>query len=82
MELDDETVWISRAVDTAQDFAKSCRKLCGENPSELDSPLTHIMNDAMTELWDSGFSQTEIRDAFIAAIDDLERYAAGEEKRS
>jgi hypothetical protein len=36
----------------------------------------------MTELWDKGFSQTEIREAFTAAVTDMARYATGEERRS
>ena len=35
----------------------------------------------MTELWDRGFSQTEIREAFEAALVDLPRYAEGIERR-
>lgn len=81
MELDEETAWITRAIDSAQDFALTCRTLCDENPSKLANPLTHLMNDTVTELWDHGFSQSEILHAFLGAIEDLERYAAGEEKR-
>jgi len=66
----------------ASDFSANCRRLCDENPSKLADPLTHIFNDLMTELWDLGFTQTEIRRAFLGAIDDMDRYAAGEEKRS
>lgn len=40
--------------------------------------MTHLI----TELWDHGFSQTEIREAFEAALAELPRYAAGEEVRS
>nr|WP_250814276.1 hypothetical protein [Neorhizobium tomejilense] len=41
-----------------------------------------IINTLMTELWDRNFSQEEIRTAFQAALDDMPRYAAGEERRS
>lgn len=81
MELDDETVWNTRAIDAAHHFAETVRKLCDENPSKLADPLTRIMNDAMTELWDCAFSQSEIRQAFLEALNDLDRYAAGEERR-
>lgn len=40
-----------------------------------------MINTLMTELWDNGFSQTEIRVAFEEAIRDLPRYAAGQERR-
>ena len=39
--------------------------------------MTHLM----TELWDQGFSQTEIREAFEAALAAMPDYAAGEERR-
>jgi hypothetical protein len=35
----------------------------------------------MTEFWDHGFSETDIRKAFMAAVDDMSRYAAGHERR-
>lgn len=44
--------------------------------------LPQAINCLMTELWDKGFSQTEIREAFTAAITDMARYATGEERRS
>ena len=82
MELDKETLWSTNAIDVAHDFAEAVQRLCDENPSKLADPLTRIMNDTMTELWDRGFSQTEIRQAFLAAVGDLDRYAGGEERRS
>jgi len=69
-------------IETAHDFAEEVRRMCNENPSKLADPLTKIMNDTMTELWDRGFSQTEIRQAFLGAIGDLDRYAGGKERRS
>ena len=71
MELDNETIWNSRAIDTAQSFAVICRDLCDADPNKPVNPLTHIMHDTMTELWDHGFSQTEIRQEFLEAIDNL-----------
>ncbi|OWU81501.1 hypothetical protein [Phaeobacter sp. 22II1-1F12B] len=82
MELDKETVWSTNVIDAAHDFAEAVRRLCDENPSKFDDPLTKIMNDTMTELWDRGFSQTEIRQAFLSAVGDLDRYSGGEERRS
>jgi hypothetical protein len=35
----------------------------------------------MTELWDNGFGQAEIRTVFEEAIRDMPRYAAGQERR-
>ena len=44
--------------------------------------LEMMINTLITELWDRGFSQTEIRTAFDKALADMNRYAAGEERRS
>ena len=44
--------------------------------------LEQAINTLATELWDRGFSLTEIRQAFEAAAADLPRYAAGQEVRS
>ncbi len=82
MELDEETIWSTNVTDASHDFAETARRLCDENPSELADPLMRIMNDTMTELWDRGFSQTEIRQAFLGAVSDLDRYASGEEQRN
>jgi SOS response regulatory protein OraA/RecX len=46
------------------------------------SAASQAINYLMTELWDKGFSQSEIREAFNAAVADMPRYAAGEERRS
>ena len=82
MELEKETVWSTNVIETAHDFAEAVRRICNENPSKLADPQTKIMNDTMTELWDRGFSQTEIRQAFLGAIGDLDRYAGGKERRT
>lgn len=82
METDNETAWMTRSINLGYDFAKECRTLCDENPSNLPKPLEDIILSMMTELWDFRFSQTEIRHALQSAIDGLPRYAAGEERRS
>jgi len=51
------------------------------NVSVSGHALEWTMNCLMTELWDQFFSQTEIRNAFNEALDDMNRYAAGEERR-
>jgi len=81
MHLDKETQWVANYSDLANSFAQECRKLCNENPSNHEDPLGIIMNCTMTELWDFGFSQTEIRNAFLETVKDISRYAAGEERR-
>ncbi len=62
-------------------FGLSLKALHQTNPWP-DSPLlARAMNHLMTELWDHGFSQTEIREAFESAVADMPRYAADEEAR-
>jgi hypothetical protein len=58
------------------------KELHQENPWPEHPVLPQAINHLATELWDCCFSQTEIRTAFQEAIEDLPRYAAGEEVRS
>jgi hypothetical protein len=78
----EEASWELRLVDAAYGFGLRCAELVTENPYNYDAPLDGLINSLMTELWDRNFSQTEIRAAFEAAIKDMPRYAAGEERRS
>jgi hypothetical protein len=71
--------WEGQCLNAAYEFARRCRQLYDQNPYK-EVPLESIINTLMTELWDNGFSQTEIRNAFNAAIEDMPRYAAGEER--
>jgi hypothetical protein len=77
-----EHPWNAQCVDAAYQFGLSCANLVADNRDEVKSPLDHVINALMTELWDRNFSQTEIRKAFEAAIKDMPRYAAGQERRS
>ncbi|HEY8066705.1 MAG TPA: hypothetical protein VIF40_18550 [Methylosinus sp.] len=77
---EDEVPWELRRLDAAATFAARCKELYAENPYS-EPPLIGVVNDLMTELWDRGFSQSEIREAFLGAIEDMPRYAAGEERR-
>lgn len=72
--------WEGRSLDAAAAFATQCRELYVENPYK-EIPLRSIINTLMTELWNNGFSQSEIRHAFEAAVGDMSRYAGGEERR-
>ena len=74
--------WEERALNAATTFADECAELQRSNPYDAIVPLDNVINTLMTELWDRGFSQTEIRIAFESAIADMPRYAAGEERRS
>jgi hypothetical protein len=77
-----EESWEERALNAATTFADECAELHRSNPYDAIVPLDNVINSLMTELWDRGFSQTEIRIAFESAIADMPRYAAGEERRS
>ena len=80
MELDSDTAWQSGLYDEAHRFASSCATFRDTNPSDRPA-LREVMVTLATELWDRSFSQSEIRSAFEAALADLPRYAAGEERR-
>ena len=49
MELDCETVWSTCAIDTGNEFAAACRRVCDENPGKHNNPLLHIMVGTLTE---------------------------------
>jgi hypothetical protein len=79
--MTDETPWEVECDNAAWAFGQQCRDFKKSNPYDLVA-LDRIINTLMTELWDNGFSQTEIRSAFEQALADMPRYAAGLEKRS
>jgi hypothetical protein len=80
-DLADEEGVVFGAYDTAADLAVQCRRLREMDVSASATGLESVVNCLMTELWDQGFSQTEIREAFMAAVDDMNRYAGGTERR-
>lgn len=79
-DLTEEERALFGAYDIASDLAKRCRQLREMNVSVSATALEQVINTLMTELWDQFFSQTEIREAFTAALADMDRYAAGEER--
>lgn len=80
-DLDSETRAQSRAWDVARAFAQTCAAFRNGEPEGAVVDLEAIINTLMTELWDWGFSQSEIRAAFLNAIADMPRYARGMERR-
>ena len=62
-------------------FGEALRELHRSNPWPDLPLLPRAMNQLMTELWDHGFSQTEIREAFLDAVADMPRYTGGNEER-
>jgi len=82
-ELSDDIPWEGKCADAAWLFGRQCADLNKSNPyGNLVDPLGRLINTLMTELWDNGFSQTEIKTAFENAIRDMTRYAAGLERRA
>jgi hypothetical protein len=79
--MTEETPWEAQCDNAAWAFGQQCREFKKSNPHDLVA-LDRIINTLMTELWDNGFSQSEIRSAFEQALADMPRYAGGLEKRS
>lgn len=73
-----EDEWQGRSLATVNQLASALKGLHETNPWPDLPLLPRAINHLMTELWDLGFTQTEIRDAFEGAIADMPRYAAGE----
>jgi len=74
--------WQSRWLDEVHRLVSTLKELDQSNPWPEQPLLPQAMNYLMTELWDRGFSQTQIRTAFNDAVADMPRYSAGEEVRS
>lgn len=81
-DLTDEERTLFGSYAIAAELALRCRQLREMNVSMSGKALHTIVNALMTEFWDQGFSQTEIRTAFTEVLADMNRYAAGEERRS
>lgn len=69
------------AYSAAAGLAVRCRNLREMRVSVSARALDYVVGALMTEFWDQGFSQTEIRDAFTSALAAMDGYAAGEERR-
>ncbi len=77
---EDERVYLE-ATNAAATLAECCNKLRARVSFVDRDPLGPVINFLVTELWDRSFSRSEIRAAFNAALDDMNRYAAGQERR-
>jgi hypothetical protein len=81
-EASPEDLLLTKAFVAAATLADTCGAL-REFESEIGrNPVGHLVHYLSTEFWDHGFSQAEIRAAFEAALDELDRYAIGVEKRA
>lgn len=77
---EDERVYFS-AINAAATLAERCKELRKRDYFVGRDPLGQVINCLMTELWDQSFSQSEIKAAFSTALNDMNRYAAGQERR-
>ncbi|RZJ03402.1 MAG: hypothetical protein EON89_11835 [Brevundimonas sp.] len=79
---DPDDAWQLKYSSVLWRFGEDVKALHQTNPWPELPLLPKAINSLMAELWDLGFSQTEIREAFEAAVADMPRYAAGEESRA
>lgn len=75
---DFEDEWQGQSLAALHQFGSALKSLHQTNPWPDLPLLPRAINHLMTELWDLGFTQTEIREAFEDAVADMPRYAAGE----
>lgn len=73
--------WQDEWMETVHRAGKALREKHLSNPWPHIPALPEAMKYLATELWDRGFSQNEICEAFEAAIRELPPYAAGDERR-
>jgi len=72
--------WEDHYLSATHDFAKQCAELRDSNPFDLPA-LENIIVCLATDLWDRGFSKSEIKAAFETAVSSLVKYGAGENRR-
>jgi hypothetical protein len=73
-----EDRWQDQWMATVYQFARALNDAHQNNPWPELALLPQAMDYFMTELWDLGFSQSEIAEAFGRALSNLPKYAAGE----
>lgn len=76
-----EDQWQDESMAAVYQLGLALKTLHQTNPWPSSPLLPRAMKHLMTELWDHGFSQTEIREAFEDAVADMPRYANGNETR-
>lgn len=77
---EDERSYLA-ATNACATLAERCNELRNREYFADRDPLGQIIEFLTTELWDRSFSQSEIRAAFNRALADMNRYAAGQERR-
>jgi hypothetical protein len=76
-----EDEWQDRGLAAVQEFAGILRRLHTSNPWPDLPGLPQAMTYLMTELWDRGFTQAQIKEGFESALAELPKYTGGEEIR-
>ncbi|OYU33662.1 hypothetical protein [Novosphingobium sp. PASSN1] len=80
-EEDSDDKWQDAGLAAVQAFATELRALHQSNPWPNIPLMPQAMAYLMTELWDRGFTQTQIREGFEAALVELPKYTLGDEIR-
>ena len=80
-DYDPDNKWQDEWMRTVHRVGETLREKHLSNPWPHIPALPEAMKYLATELWDRGFSQTEIREAFEAAIREVPPYAADYERR-
>ena len=82
--IDDEPDdrWQEEWMGAVQILGEALKEKHRKNPWPHIPVLPEAMKYLMTELWDGGFSGTEIKAAFEAAIHDIPTYTAGADRRT
>jgi hypothetical protein len=73
--------WQTRLYEASYRYSAALRELSDTNPWPANPVLRQALNTLATELWDAGFSATEIMAALEAAAADLPRYSGGQDVR-
>ncbi len=81
-DYDPDDRWQDEWMEAVYRIAETFKEKHQSNPWPHIPVLPEAMKYLMTELWDRGFSQTEIREAFETAILDMPTYTADQERRS
>jgi len=79
--MDAADLWQSRLFDVVHALGGELKDLHKSNPWPEQPVLDEAMTALATELWDQGFSETDIRAAFETAVRLLPAYTAGEDTR-
>ncbi len=81
-DYDPDDRWQDEWREAIYNIAEILKEKHQNNPWPHIPVLPEAMQYLMTELWDRGFSQTEIREALDAANSAMPTYTVGQERRT